>query len=430
MTLGRVGSAGALNIYKTDAWVTDNALVIEPHISEFLSFLGYFFQTINWPELHTGSTQPLITQTLVKALEIQLPPLTEQRRIVAKVEALLARVNAARARLAEVPALLKRFRQSVLAAACSGRLTEDWRKKNTNIPPAKSSLDELAKQTGPTQTRRGVPEQVPLPSELERLDLPRSWALASAAELLRKGAFVDLKDGNHGANHPKVVDFTKTGLPFITAAQVNDYKIDYEGAYKVSGKALERLRVGFAEVDDVILTHKGSVGRTALNSKKCVLTPQTTYYRCNGEIILPCYLTFYFASLQYYSQLANVMSQTTRDFVPISEQYLLFTILPPREEQAEIVRRVEALFRVADGIEAQVKLATARVEKITQAILAKAFRGELVPTEAELAAKEGRDYEPASALLARIQAQRATQDAALAKPARKPRGRPRKKKGK
>jgi type I restriction enzyme S subunit len=76
--------------------------------------------------------------------------------------------------------------------------------------------------------------------------------------------------------------------------------------------------------------------------------------------------------------------------------------LAPVEEEKEIVRRVEALFALADKIEARVQAATARVEKITQAILAKAFRGELVPTEAELARDESRPYEPASALLARL----------------------------
>ena len=71
---------------------------------------------------------------------------------------------------------------------------------------------------------------------------------------------------------------------------------------------------------------------------------------------------------------------------------------------------MDALFALADKIEARVKSATARVEKITQAILAKAFRGELVPTEAELARQEGRGYEPASVLLERIRASRATGD--------------------
>ena len=86
---------------------------------------------------------------------------------------------------------------------------------------------------------------------------------------------------------------------------------------------------------------------------------------------------------------------------------------PPLAEQHEIVRRVDALFALADKIEARVTAATQRVEKITQAILAKAFRGELVPTEAELARQEGRDYEPASVLLERIRAER---DAAPPRP--------------
>jgi type I restriction enzyme S subunit len=76
--------------------------------------------------------------------------------------------------------------------------------------------------------------------------------------------------------------------------------------------------------------------------------------------------------------------------------------VPPREEQREIVRRVEALFKLADANDKRIATATARGEKLTQSILAKAFRGELVPTEAELARAEGRQYESATALLARL----------------------------
>jgi type I restriction enzyme S subunit len=82
--------------------------------------------------------------------------------------------------------------------------------------------------------------------------------------------------------------------------------------------------------------------------------------------------------------------------------------LPPLEEQEEIVRKVEALFRLADKIETRVAAALLRSERLTQAVVAKAFRGELGPTEAELARREGRTYEPASALLERIKAERAT----------------------
>src|SRR5262249_46270065 len=77
-------------------------------------------------EIH-GATRPRINTKQLRNLEVMIPPLAEQKRIVAKVEALLARVQAARERLAKVPAILKWLRQAVLAAACSGRLTEDWR---------------------------------------------------------------------------------------------------------------------------------------------------------------------------------------------------------------------------------------------------------------------------------------------------------------
>jgi type I restriction enzyme, S subunit len=77
--------------------------------------------------------------------------------------------------------------------------------------------------------------------------------------------------------------------------------------------------------------------------------------------------------------------------------------VPPDAEQAEIVRRADGLFSLADAIERRVGAASARADRLTQSILAKAFRGELVSTEAELARREGRDYEQASTLLERIQ---------------------------
>jgi type I restriction enzyme S subunit len=77
-------------------------------------------------------------------------------------------------------------------------------------------------------------------------------------------------------------------------------------------------------------------------------------------------------------------------------------VLPSPDEQREIVRRVEALFQRADEIERVVKLAAHRADRMTQSVLAKAFRGDLVPTEADLARREHRTYEPASELLTRI----------------------------
>lgn len=336
-----------------------------------------------------------VPKQFVENYPVPVPPTAEQTRIAAKLDELLAQVDTLKARIDSIPALLKRFRQSVLAAAVSGRLTEAWRKKYAESPINLEALPNSKK------TRRGVPETVKFPEVLKALQSPETWIWASAAKLLKKGLFIDLKDGNHGANHPKTSEFTAEGLPFITAANVsNSGVIDYLNAPKVSGKVLEKLRVGFAEPDDVIFTHKGTVGRVALNSQKCVLTPQTTYYRLNQSAISNQYLSIFLQSNRFQVQTDEIKSQTTRDFIPITAQYELFHLLPPVREQAEIVRRVEQLFAFADRLEAKVTSAQNRIDQLTQSILAKAFRGELVPQDP--------NDEPASVLLERIKAQRAS----------------------
>jgi type I restriction enzyme S subunit len=81
-------------------------------------------------DLVQGALYPAVKSSDVRSYRIQLPPFAEQQRIADTLDRLLARVDASRARLARVPALLKRFRQAVLAAAVAGRLTEDWREEN------------------------------------------------------------------------------------------------------------------------------------------------------------------------------------------------------------------------------------------------------------------------------------------------------------
>ncbi len=96
-------------------------------------YFGLYFRTHKYrhaiSDASAGTNINNLKREYFAALFLPFPPLAEQQRIVAKVEASLARVNASRQRLAKVPVILKRFRQSVLAAACSGRLTADWREE-------------------------------------------------------------------------------------------------------------------------------------------------------------------------------------------------------------------------------------------------------------------------------------------------------------
>jgi len=125
--------------------------------------------------------------------------------------------------------------------------------------------------------------------------------------------------------------------------------------------------------------------------------------RFDHTYVLPAFVEIFFQSPEARDRVTEKSkSSAGQQGVSGADIKVQHVALPPLDEQREIVRRVEALFKLADAIEKRVAMATARAEKLTQSILAKAFRGELVPTEADLARRDGRIYEPASALLGRI----------------------------
>jgi type I restriction enzyme S subunit len=158
------------------------------------------------------------------------------------------------------------------------------------------------------------------------------------------------------------------------------------------------LTKGWAKANDVLLTHNATVGRVALldyADEDVLLGTSATFYRFNAEFIEPRFARIMFSSKFFQDQLELVMKQTTRDQVPITKQVSLSFICPPIDEQREIVRRVESLFDYANRIQARYTTARAQVERLTPALLAKAFRGELVPQHP--------NDEPATLLLQRLQ---------------------------
>ncbi|TAL17641.1 hypothetical protein EPN96_04820 [bacterium] len=324
---------------------------------------------------HTkGSTRPRVNLGNIRRLSVPIPPLAEQKRVVAKVEVLLERVNTARERLASVPAILKRFRQSVLTAATSGKLTEDWR----------------------NQRKIGID----------------SWVKIYGSDV-----FNFITSGSRGwAKY-----YSNTGAIFLRVGNLdhNTINLDLSEIQRVKppkGSEGERTRI---KLDDILISITADVGMVALinhdigeayiNQHLCLARPNNAY---NSR-----YISYYLASPSGgLSQLTDAQRGATKVGLALGNIRSLEFSMPNYEEQHEIVRRIEALFALADAIEKRVADATRRVEKITQAILAKAFSGELVATEAELARQEGRTFEPASALLGRIKTQRA-----LAAPAQKSR---------
>jgi len=356
----------------------------------------------------TGTHYPATSDRVVLGEAIPLPPLAEQKRIVAKVEELLARVNAARERLARVPAILKRFRKSVLAAACSGRLTADWRDGKADLEPA-SKLIELIR----SERRRGVvsPKRSGAPIDSTRAEflggqngdgeaeagLPSEWTLVALSEVLhytRSAGYGVLQPG------PDV----ESGVPMVRVCDLSDGTVLAAQMKRISPRIHAQYRRTQLEGDEVLVTLVGTIGRTAVAPKTIaganIARAVAMLPLCPH--VLPRFVHFALAQPAKNAELYELAREVARKTLNLGLLKEVMIPLAPLDEQREIVRRVEELFEYANAIEKRVAMATARDGKLTQAILAKAFRGELVPTEADLARAEARPYEPASALLARI----------------------------
>jgi type I restriction enzyme S subunit len=178
----------------------------------------------------------------------------------------------------------------------------------------------------------------------------------------------------------------------------------------ISKTKAEELAEFDALPGDILISRSGTVGEV------CVVPQGLGEARISTNImrvtlrqggLLPAYFCYLFNGSPFVlHQVSHLCGGSTRDFLNQNILRSILFPLPPTEEQYEIVRRVEALFKLATATGERLEAATKRADNLTQAILAKAFRGELVPTEAELARREGRDYEPASVLLERIRAER------------------------
>ena len=344
-----------------------------------------------------GALYPAVKSADIREYEIPLPPLAEQTRIAAKLDELLAQVDALKARIDGIPALLKRFRQSVLAAAVSGRLTEEWRKTQTSTGTGADVIrnDQLAKAALLERQPELKKKKSSLESDIDEnylFPIPQSWSFTTWGKISEWITY--------GFTRP--MPKSESGIKLLTAKDVQRFELELTSCGLTSTEAFEALSDKDKPVKgDLLITKDGSIGRAAL--------VHTNEEFCINQSVAVCWLRSTTMNKRYLELLSN--GEFTQRFVKDKAQGMAIQHLsiidfakcpvpvPSSIEQDEIVRRVEQLFAFADQLEAKIQTAQARINHLTQSILAKAFRGELVPQDP--------NDESASELLARIQAQRA-----------------------
>ncbi|MBP9225570.1 MAG: restriction endonuclease subunit S [Verrucomicrobiales bacterium] len=321
-------------------------------------------------ELVQGALYPAVRSKDIRSFVIPIAPLAEQKRIADKLEAVLGRVDACRTRLDRVPALLKRFRQSVLAAATSGMLTEEWRGEN------------------------GVDDE---------------WEEAELGSLIFDGP----KNGLY-----------KSSTCYGQGTRILRIDNFYSG-YINSWEGLKRLTVSIdelndfgLEVGDIVVNRVNSMshlGKSALVRElpePCVFESNMMRIRLDVARLTPDFCILVLTSPGGIDQLQqNAKQAVNQASINQTDVKSVIVSLPTLSEQIEIVRRVEALFALADRIEARLATAQKTVERLTPATLAKAFRGELVLQDP--------DDEPAAVLLERLQSESAAKPAKAIRNTRK-----------
>ncbi|MDX7709445.1 restriction endonuclease subunit S [Aeromonas caviae] len=218
----KVGEAIKLNrrAFVTRAGLADNnvmAVIPEKLISK--RFIYYFMRTVDLTDASRSTTVPSIRKGDIECLPLNIPSQAEQKEIADRLDILLAQVEATRARLAHIPDNIKQFRQSVLAAAVSGKLTEDWRELNKGV---------------------------------ERWRLVE---LKEAAEII---------DPHPSHRTPKAVD---GGVPYIGIGDLKlDGSIDFENSRKVSFDVLKEHNERYTlKAGDFIFGKIGTLGKVRIS---------------------------------------------------------------------------------------------------------------------------------------------------------------------
>ncbi len=157
------------------------------------------------------------------------------------------------------------------------------------------------------------------------------WREYSVQQLVDLEMLSKPLDGNHGDIHPKVNDYVSEGVPFIMANDLKNGRIDYDNCAFITEDQAKILKKGLAKPGDILITHKGTIGRTAIVTdeyESIMLTPQVTYYRVlNG--ISNKYLKYYFDSIEFQKTIKNWAGDGgTRPYIGITAQRKLPIVLP------------------------------------------------------------------------------------------------------
>ena len=314
-------SYGRPFILKIDGYIHDGWFVLrnyEENLNkEFLcQLLGSEIVQKQYKKLAAGGVVENISSELVNAIIINLPNLEEQEKIADFLSSIDKKISITEEKLD----LFKDYKKGIMQKI----FNQELRFKDS-----------------------------------EGNDYPE-WEEKEVRNLVKDKIIEKPLDGNHGSLHPTSSDYVLSGIPFIMANDINKNSIDLKECKKISKEQAKTLQKGFSKEGDILLTHKGSIGRTCivpkLETDYIILTPQVTYYRIlNNRILINKYLKSYFESPNFVKILEVISSSGTRPYIGITEQLELKIQLPCLEEQEKIANFLSSIDNKIDNLTSELE---------------------------------------------------------------------------
>jgi type I restriction enzyme S subunit len=343
-----------------DGYCTTEIIPLKPNILIDGKYLFYWFKHPEFLEyvdsVSHGIQMPRLGTDAGLKAPLVLAPLNEQRRIVDKLERIGDRHRTARNELSHIPKLIARYKQAVLAAAYSGKLTEDWR--------IKQNLDD-------------------------------SWHTTTLGEII-----IDKPKNGYSA---KPVQY-ETPFRVLTLTATTSGKFNPEH-FKYFEEPIEEKSQFWLQPNDILIQRGNTIEYVGVPAIYDGLPNQFIFpdlmIRLRAKENVTTQFLYFLLSCENSRQYLRDRATGTAGSMPKINQPTLISLpieLPPLEEQKEIVRRVEKMFEKIDMMEQEYQKAAKLCDRLEQATLAKAFRGELVPQDP--------DDEPASVLLEQVKSQR------------------------
>lgn len=345
-TIGRAAIFDGLDGDFDRLVVDSHVTIVRPNQFCLPKYLYYFIRSpivqSKIEKMQSGSTNQVeLSKKEVLDTVVPLAPLTEQKQIADKLDVLFASVDSCRERLERVPKILKKFRQSVLLTATSGKLTEDWRKRNN-----------LTKS---------------------------EWSHSTLSEITEK-----VFDGPFGS-HLKTADYSESGARVIRLENLGHLNFLAE---KKCFVPLEKF--------DLLIKHELRKGDILFSSfideeiRVCVFTgtkePAINKSDCfcirvDQSVCDPYYLVLKLACHSTFKILEKRVHGVTRPRINLTQLKKLKFEFPTIVEQREIVHRVQSFFELLDSVQTRVQLTSNTIEDLLPSVLSQAFRGKLATSE-------------------------------------------------